>query len=156
MTWWFNSLGAIGLSICLLPGPASGALAAGLTGTDPGHILEPPRISPFSTRNGQHQPSSRRPKAFPSSNLLAEDDSRGYRDLRREMEFSRLCRERQFLQVRDRLFIVRLKGRIYGAAVGGHWSLLDRRGAATPGMVYVMHQQDTTRCEVRRLDLAGN
>ena len=71
------------------------------------------------------------------------------------MELSRLCRARQFLQVRDRLFIVRLKGRIYGAAIGGHWSLQDRKNAASPGMLYVMHQQDTTRCEVRRMELVA-
>ena len=153
MTIQVRLAGAIALSVLLMPALPRGASGTELTGTDPAHILEAPRISPFSSRNGQHRPSSRRPQPYPSSNLLAEDDNRGFRDLRRESELSRLCRARQFLQVRDRLFIVRLKGRIYGAAIGGHWSLEDRKGAANPGVVYVMHQQDTTRCEVRRMDL---
>jgi len=148
----FRVFGPIWLATCLILAFAPVSLAAKLAGTDPRHFLEPPRKSPFYSRNGQHQPSSRRPKPFPSSNLLAADGSRGYRDLQPELELSRLCRGRLFLQVRDRLFIVRLKGQIYGAAIGGHWSLDDRKGAASTGTIYVMHQQDTTRCEVRRME----
>ncbi len=132
------------------------SLAAELATTDRRHSTSAPRpaLRPFDARLNLPPPAP--PNALPSSNLLYQRDDLGFSDLPYDRSLSRLCREGRFLQVRDRLFIARLGGQIYGAVVGGHWALWDPKGAALPGFIYAMHRQHTGRCEVRRISpLAG-
>lgn len=134
-----------------LSADSGSSMAAGLAVTDSRHFTKGPRPAPrpFDARLSRPPPAP--PNALPSSNLLYRRDDLRFSDFPYDRSLSRLCREGRFLQIRDRLFIARLGGQIYGAVVGGHWALRDPRGAALPGFIYAMHRQHTGRCEVRRI-----
>jgi len=63
-------------------------------------------------------------------------------------ELSRACTKRQFRQKRDQFLVGIVEGRTYGAAVGGHGSLLDRANLAENQVIYLFRGQDTTDCRV--------
>ncbi|HEY9539170.1 MAG TPA: hypothetical protein VIS03_16365, partial [Kiloniellaceae bacterium] len=63
-------------------------------------------------------------------------------------ELSRACSKRLFRQKRDQYLIGVVEGRTYGAAVGGHASLLDRARLAEDQVIYLFHGQGTTDCRV--------
>ena len=63
-------------------------------------------------------------------------------------EMSRGCRHGYFKQRADRRYIAVLGAEIYGAAIGGHASLVDRKGLSEPEVVYVFGGQGTTFCRV--------
>ena len=61
---------------------------------------------------------------------------------------SKACREGNFRQRIDRRFIAVMDGTIYGAAVGGRNSLVDRLGLGNDGLIYLFAGQGTTSCRV--------
>lgn len=61
---------------------------------------------------------------------------------------SRACNKRQFRQKRDQYLIGLVEGRTYGAAVGGHGSLIDRAKMAENQVIYLFRGQGTTDCRV--------
>ena len=63
-------------------------------------------------------------------------------------KLSRACREGYFRQAIDRRLVAVLDGRIYGAAVGGRNSLVDRKRLSNPGIIYIFVGQGTTSCRV--------
>ena len=84
------------------------------------------------------------------SRLLYEKAEKRERDLDFDKRLSRLCRQGLFAQRRDRLFIARIGGMVYGAGVGGHWSLIDPGNNARPAFLYLIQNQGTGRCRVYR------
>lgn len=63
-------------------------------------------------------------------------------------EMSRRCREGHFKQRADRRYVALLGPDTYGAAVGGHGSLIDRVGLSKPEVLYIFRGQGTTYCRV--------
>src|SRR3546814_1114094 len=63
-------------------------------------------------------------------------------------ELSRACNKRLFRQKRDQFLIGVVEGRTYGAAVGGHGSLVDRARMAEDQVIYLFHGQGTTDSRV--------
>ncbi len=63
-------------------------------------------------------------------------------------DLSRACRKGLFKQRRQHRYRAVLKGRIYGAAVGGHASLVDKVGLAQPQVIYVFISEGSTNCRV--------
>jgi len=63
-------------------------------------------------------------------------------------ELSRACTQRLFRQKRDQFLVGVVEGHTYGAAVGGHSSLVDRAKLAEDKVVYRFRGQDTTDCRV--------
>lgn len=63
-------------------------------------------------------------------------------------EMSRACSRGLFKQRRDRYFIAIFKRRVYGAAVGGHRSLVDKVGLSKEKIIYLFDRQGTTDCRV--------
>ena len=61
---------------------------------------------------------------------------------------SRACSRGQFTQRGDRKYVAVFDRRVYGAAVGGHGSLIDKAGLAEPRVIYVFEGQGTTDCHV--------
>ena len=63
-------------------------------------------------------------------------------------EMSRACSRGQFKQRSDRKYVAVFERRVYGAAVGGHGSLIDKARLAEPRVIYVFEGQGTTDCHV--------
>ncbi len=76
------------------------------------------------------------------SHLILEEDW-PLRRFDRDRSLTELCRAGRFRQKQEHFLIVRLAGIVYGAVVGGHWSLYDPEGLAIPNLVYARKGQDT-------------
>jgi len=63
-------------------------------------------------------------------------------------EMSRACRRGQFAQRADRRYVALLDKDVYGAAIGGHASLIDKAGLAEISVLYLFSRQGTTHCRV--------
>ena len=63
-------------------------------------------------------------------------------------DLSKACRQRNFRQKRENFFIGQVNGVTYGAAVGGHGSLVDRVKLAENQVIYLFRGQGTTDCRV--------
>ncbi len=63
-------------------------------------------------------------------------------------EMSRACRHGTFKQRADRRYVALLGKKIYGAALGGHGSLVDEAGLSKIDVLYVFAGQGTTACRV--------
>jgi hypothetical protein len=138
---WFKNL-AFRAVLLALAAPA--ASAAELVTTHPSHYARPGAAAQGSggsvlgrtkqARAGSHI-IVRDPAALPESWVL-------------NAALSRACNKRQFRQKRDQYLVGIVEGRTYGAAVGGHGSLLDRAKLAENQVIYLFRGQDTTDCRV--------
>jgi hypothetical protein len=63
-------------------------------------------------------------------------------------EMSRACRRGAFAQRADRRYVALLDEDVYGAAIGGHASLIDKAGLAEVSVLYLFSRQGTTDCRV--------
>ena len=63
-------------------------------------------------------------------------------------EMSRACRRGLFKQRADRRYVALLGPDVYGAAIGGHRSLVDKASLAEESVLYLFAGQGTTGCRV--------
>jgi len=139
------------LTAWFLPLLVTSAIAATLEmeATDPLHIPQGPKPGHRIPKD-EPRPETRGPvNTLPTSNVLFREPDHRLQDYPIERTLTKECRARRFRQVRDHMFIVKLGKRTYGAAVGGHWGLFDPQGLSRRGSIYVIHNQDTGRCQVR-------
>lgn len=133
---------AIVAALCLasasLPGPALAADKASPVGVALGALDGATQVSDLARR-----PVNPRKR----SHLILEED-RALREFDRDRSLTELCRAGRFRQKQEHFLIVKLAGFVYGAVVGGHWSLYDPEGLAVPNLVYAIKGQDTARCDV--------
>ncbi|MDX1401331.1 MAG: hypothetical protein R3245_05365 [Kiloniellales bacterium] len=61
---------------------------------------------------------------------------------------SRACRRGKFKQRANRRYVALFGEDVYGAAVGGHASLVDEENLSEPQTLYVFKGQGTTSCSV--------
>ena len=139
------------LALLLLGIPVSNPVAgeSDLTTTSQRHFRQGAPDSPiqFPVRRVQQL----RVREYPSSVLLHDESERRLSDMRRERQMSDSCKAGDLRQHRDRQFIVRFDGYVYGAGIGGHWSLVDLRELASPGQIYAFRRHGTGRCEVYKV-----
>lgn len=87
-------------------------------------------------------------QARAGSRLLVRDEGRLLEKWVLNPDLSKACRQRNFRQKRDNFFIGEVDGVTYGAAVGGHGSLVDRAKLAENQVIYLFRGQGTTDCRV--------
>lgn len=139
-----------GLWLVVLVVDVAAATAESLTVTAPRHFQAgPTRQTLVSPQRETRQLS---PRELPSSVLLNRDRDRRITDMTPDRRLSAACRAGSLQQYRDRQFIVQLAGYTHGAAFGGHWSLVDPEGQATPGQIYAFHRPNSGLCEIYRID----
>ncbi len=63
-------------------------------------------------------------------------------------DLSKACNKRLFRQKRDKFYVGIVDGLTYGAAVGGHGSLVDRAKLAENQVIYLFRGEGTTDCRV--------
>ncbi len=63
-------------------------------------------------------------------------------------EMSRSCRRGNFKQRADRRFVALFGEDVYGAAIGGHASLIDNVRLGEASVLYIFRGQGSTRCRV--------
>lgn len=138
----------IGLAtICALSGSAVLSTAAGaadLVTTHPSHYARPGAGgaaggSPLFDRTKQVRAGS---------NVIVRDDGALLENWLLNPDLSKACNRRLFRQKRDQYLIGVVDGRTYGAAVGGHSSLIDRAQVSDEQVVYLFRGQGTTDCRV--------
>ena len=137
---WFNYLAFA----CLWGLGAAEAGAAELLTTHPSHYARP----------GEARPGSgvsilgRTKQARAGSHVIVHDPDALQERWVLNAALSRACTKRLFRQKRDHYLIGVVDGRTYGAAVGGHGSLLDRGRLAEDSAIYLFSGQGTTDCRV--------
>ncbi|GAB4393522.1 MAG: hypothetical protein Tsb0032_13210 [Kiloniellaceae bacterium] len=138
---WFVYLCLVAFT-ALAAGPA--AAAPELLSTHPSHYANP------STTLGGTGASrlGRTKQARNGSNIVVRDADPLLQRWRLNPDLSRACNRRLFRQKRDQYLIGVVEGRTYGAAVGGHSSLIDRAKMAENQVVYLFKGQGTTDCRV--------
>lgn len=138
----------LGLCILLLAcgAPASGA--AELVTTHPSHYARPSETLQGVGQGAGASLLGRTKQARAGSRLLVRDPAALPENWVLSAELSRACNKRLFRQKRDQFLIGVVEGRTYGAAVGGHGSLVDRARLAEQQVVYLFRGQDTTDCRV--------
>lgn len=82
------------------------------------------------------------------SHVIVEDEGALLERWVLNPDLSRACNRRLFRQKRDQYLIGVVDGRTYGAAVGGHSSLVDRANMSENQIVYLFRGQGTTDCRV--------
>ena len=87
-------------------------------------------------------------QAKAGSRLLLRDEGRLVEKWMLSAELSKACNRRVFRQKRENFLIAEVDGRTYGAAVGGHASLVDRGQMAEKQVIYLFRGQGTTDCRV--------
>lgn len=122
--------------------PAAGA--GELITTHPSHYARPGEALQGS--GGQLLNPTKQPRA--GSHVIVRDADSLQERWMLNAELSRACNKRLFRQKRDQYLIGVVDGRTYGAAVGGHGSLIDRANMAESQVVYLFRGQDTTDCRV--------
>ena len=134
--------------ICWVALFAHVAMADGLTVTAPRHFQTGPADHTTSLPRDARQAS---PRELPSSVLLDEDRDSRITAMKSDRRLSAACRAGLLRQYRDRQFVVQLGGYAHGAAFGGHWSLIDPEGQATPGQIYAFRRPNSGLCEIYRI-----
>jgi hypothetical protein len=125
---------------------ANGGIAAGaaeLLSTHPNHYA-----NPSATLQGGGSLLDRTKQARSGSRIVVRDEDALLERWRLNPDLSRACNRRVFRQKRDQYLIGIVDGRTYGAAVGGHSSLLDRAKLAENQTIYLFRGQGTTDCRV--------
>ncbi len=87
-------------------------------------------------------------QARAGSRVIVKDEGRLFDKWVLSAELSKACNKRTFRQKRDSFLVAVVDGRTYGAAVGGHSSLVDRGKLAEKQVVYLFRGQGTTDCRV--------
>lgn len=87
-------------------------------------------------------------QARPGSHVIVRDPDALQARWVLNAALSRACTQRLFRQKRDQFLVGVVEGHTYGAAVGGHSSLVDRAKMAEDKVVYLFRGQDTTDCRV--------
>ena len=87
-------------------------------------------------------------QARAGSRVIVKDEGRLIEKWVLSAELSKACNKRIFRQKRDSFLVAVVDGRTYGAAVGGHSSLVDRAKLAEKQVVYLFRGQGTTDCRV--------
>jgi hypothetical protein len=138
---WFISLSL--LVFAALSGlPAADAQE--LLSTHPSHYR-----NPGQTLGGSGSSSLNRTKQVRAgSHVIVRDDGRLLERWVLNPDLSRACNRRLFRQKRDQFLVGIVDGRTYGAAVGGHSSLVDRVKMSENQIVYLFRGQGTTDCRV--------
>lgn len=132
------------LALAISAGAAVPSGAGELLSTHPSHYANPGA----TLQGGGSAIRGRTKQARPGSHVIVRDDGALVERWRLSPEFSRACNRRLFRQKRDQYLVAVVGGRTYGAAVGGHSSLIDRAKMAQNQIVYLFRGQGTTDCRV--------
>jgi hypothetical protein len=138
---WLKYLG-MGAVLLALAAPTAGA--ADLVATHPSHYAKPGAALQGS--GGSLLGRTQQPRA--GSHVVVRDPAALPESWMLNAELSRACTKRQFRQKRDQYLVGIVDGRTYGAAVGGHGSLLDGARMAEDQVIYLFRGQGTTDCRV--------
>ena len=138
---WSKSFGFLAAFVCVGAAPAA---AAELLSTHPSHYASPGA----SGQRGNAPIVGRTKQVRAGSRVVVRDDDPLSQRWRLNQELSRACTRRYFRQKRDKFLIGVVEGRTYGAAVGGHGSLIDRAKMAENQVIYLFRGQGTTDCRV--------
>jgi len=141
MTKWFIF---IVLPAILALGDSTAVRATELLSTHPSHYSQPgggSRASGSSIINRTKQVRA-------GSHVVVRDDGALMERWRLNPDLSRACSQRLFRQKRDQFLVGVVDGRTYGAAVGGHASLVDRVKMSENQVIYLFRGQGTTDCRV--------
>ncbi|WP_193370670.1 hypothetical protein [Pelagibius marinus] len=125
----------------------AGAPAAGaneLLSTHPSHYRSPGE----AMSGGSSSILDRTKQARAGSHIIVRDEGALQETWVLNRDLSRACNRRLFRQKRDQFLVGIVDGRTYGAAVGGHGSLVDRVKMAENQVVYLFRGQGTTDCRV--------
>lgn len=140
MDKWLKTI-AFAAALCLIGGrPVE---AAELLSTHPSHYA-----SPGATLKGGGSILGRSRQARAGSRVIVRDEGALMERWTLNADLSRACNRRLFRQKRDQYLVAIVDGRTYGAAVGGHSSLIDRAKMAQNQTVYLFRGQGTTDCRV--------
>ena len=138
---WFTG---IGFAAVLAATGGALAGAAELTATHPSHYA-----NPGETLHGSGSSIlSRTKQVRAGSNVVVRDEAELRENWRLNPDLSQACNRRLFRQKRDQYLVGVVAGRTYGAAVGGHSSLVDRAQLSEKQVVYLFKGQGTTDCRV--------
>jgi len=141
MSKWLNF---IILSAFLALGDSTAVQAVDLLSTHPSHYS-----GPRGAAKGSGSSITKRTKQVRGgSNVVVRDDGALVERWRLNPDLSRACNQRLFRQKRDQLLVGVVEGRTYGAAVGGHASLVDRVKMSEKQVIYLFRGQGTTDCRV--------
>lgn len=124
-----------------LGAPLAGA--ADMVSTHPSHYT-----NPGEARGGSGSILDRTKQARRGSHVIVRDADALQARWMLNAALSRACTQRLFRQQRDQFLVGVVEGHTYGAAVGGHSSLVDRAKMAEDKVVYLFRGQDTTDCRV--------
>ena len=141
MDKWFKCMVFAAIAFTLGSAPAG---AAELVTTHPDHYARP-GASPQSSGSSI---LGRTKQTRAGSRMIVSDDGALVENWIVSADLSRACNKRLFRQKRDQYLIGVVEGRTYGAAVGGHGSLVDRVKMAENQVVYLFRGQGTTDCRV--------
>lgn len=131
------------LACALMAAAGNPAGATELLSTHPNHYA-----NPSATLQGGGSLLDRTKQARTGSRIVVRDEGALLERWRLNPDLSRACNRRLFRQKRDQYLIGVVDGRTYGAAVGGHSSLLDRAKMAENQTIYLFRGQGTTDCRV--------
>jgi hypothetical protein len=138
--WLIYSAFVAAMTAVGMPFAAAGELSV----THPSHYARP-----GETLQGSGTSILGRTKQVrPGSNVIVRDDGALLDAWRLNPDLSRACNRRLFRQHRDQYLVGVVEGQTYGAAVGGHSSLVDRVQMAENQTVYLFRGQGTTDCRV--------
>ncbi len=141
MTKWFI---CIVLPAILALGDSTAVRAAELLSTHPSHYSRPGGGS--QARGSSIINRTKQVRA--GSHVVVRDDGALMESWRLNPDLSRACNQRLFRQKRDQFLVGVVDGRTYGAAVGGHASLVDRVKMSENQVIYLFRGQGTTDCRV--------
>ena len=136
-------------TLCWVAPPAPlAAQPAALSKTAPEHYERGPRQKESDLR---HLPRQVRPipRHRTSQPLMTVD--RPLPSFYYDRRLSQACRAGRFLQVRDRMYVVRLAGEVHGAVQGARLGLFDPDQLAAVDVVYAVRNQGTGRCQIYRI-----
>lgn len=122
--------------------PAAGATE--LLSTHPSHYRSPSE----AMSGGSSSIVNRTKQVRAGSRIIVRDEGALLERWVLNTDLSRACNRRLFRQKRDQFLIGIVDGRTYGAAVGGHGSLVDRVKMSENQVVYLFRGQGTTDCRV--------
>lgn len=138
---WFFFIGVV---FCFgFAGPFAAA-ASELLSTHPSHYAKPGE----ALGGGSSSVLDRTKQVRAGSRIIVRDENALLDNWNLNQDLSRACNRRLFRQKRDQFLIGIVDGRTFGAAVGGHGSLVDRVQLSENQVVYLFRGQGTTDCRV--------
>ncbi len=130
--------------LLVLAALSDAAKAAEMSTSHPGHYIRPGQRmeSLFS------QPSVRTKHPAKGSNVILHRPVQLREEWSVNATLSSACRRGTFRQRREHQLVAILAGKTYGAAVGGHHSLIDTQSMGENRIVYIFKAQGTSSCRV--------